>query len=378
MRRDAPSDPEDPPADRHAQGAAAPLVVRDDPPLAEGLVYVSDDMPGIRRRRAGRGFTFTLPGRGRITDAATIARIRKLAIPPAYTDVWICPDPNGHIQATGRDGRGRKQYRYHPRWVALRDATKFDRLAEFAEVLPLIRSRAAADTAKAGLGRAKVLATVVTLLETTLIRIGNDDYARQNDSYGLTTLRNEHVSVTGSELRFWFEGKSGKTWRLRIRDRRIARVVRTCQELPGQTIFQYLDEDGEPARVTSADVNAWLREVTGRDITAKDFRTWAGTVTAAGTLAARPPPQTATEAKRELKATMEQVAARLGNTASIARKSYVHPAVVEAYVAGALPGLYHAPSAQGPEGLSEAEVRTLAVLGSSAVSLAETLQVCAA
>ncbi|MFL5167024.1 MAG: DNA topoisomerase IB, partial [Microvirga sp.] len=246
-----------------------------------GLTYVSDEEPGIHRKKAGTGFTYVRPGGGKVEDEATLNRIRKLAVPPAYTDVWICAKANGHIQATGRDAKGRKQYRYHPDFRAIRESTKYEHMLEFAKALPAIREKIAEHMALPGLPREKVLATVVDLLEKTLIRVGNDDYAKQNKSYGLTTLKNQHVAVNGSELRFQFKGKSGKVWRLKVKDRRIARIVRACQDLPGQELFQYIDEDGERRDVTSSDVNDYLREITGRDVTAKDFRTWQGTVLAA-------------------------------------------------------------------------------------------------
>jgi DNA topoisomerase-1 len=303
---------------------------------AAGLTYVSDSEPGIRRRKAGRGFGFLGPDGRKVTDPATLARIRSLAIPPAYRDVWICPDPHGHIQATGRDARGRKQYRYHPRWRDVRDSTKYEHMLDFARALPALRQRIDADMRKPGLSRERVLATVVNLLENTLIRVGNDEYARQNKSYGLTTLRTRHVKVEGSELRFAFRGKSGKTWNLRLRDRRVARVVRACQELPGQNLFQYLDDEGERQTVTSADVNAYLKEATGTAVTAKDFRTWAGTLLAA--MALREFEQVDGEArtKKNVKAAIERVAARLGNTPTICRKCYVHPEIVAAYLDGGL------------------------------------------
>jgi DNA topoisomerase-1 len=315
---------------------AAPVV---DPRVAAedaGLLYVSDEQPGIARRRAGKGFTYRAPRGGAVRDAATLKRIRALAIPPAWTGVWICPHPEGHIQATGRDARGRKQYRYHPRWREVRDAAKYDRLLEFARLLPGIRDRVRADMAKGGLPREKVLATVVHLLETTLIRVGNDDYARQNSSYGLTTLQDRHVKVEGGELRFAFTGKAGKTWRLGLRDRRVARIVRACQDLPGQELFQYVDAAGETRDVTSADVNAYLREITGRDITAKDFRTWAGTVLAAIALREFEKVDSAAAAKRNIRQAIERVSARLGNTPTICRKCYVHPAVLDTYLEGEL------------------------------------------
>jgi DNA topoisomerase-1 len=310
-----------------------------DPPAAAeqaGLVYVSDEEPGIRRRRAGKGFTFRNPDGSPVRDVATLQRIRSLAIPPAYTDVWICPDPDGHLQATGRDARGRKQYRYHPRWREVRDGTKFNRMIEFGRALPIIRDRVAHDMARRGLPREKVLATIVNLLENTLIRIGNTSYSRDNDSYGLTTLQDEHVEIGNGGLRFEFKGKSGKTWRLKLRDRRVARIVKSCQDLPGQHLFQYLDDDGERHGVTSQDVNDYLREITGRDFTAKDFRTWAGTVLAAMALQEFEAFDTKAAAKRNLKSAIDRVAARLGNTPTICRKCYVHPDVLDCYLEGHL------------------------------------------
>lgn len=306
---------------------------------AAGLVYVSDEERGIRRERRGDTFEYYKPNGDKVTDEATLERIRKLAVPPAYVDVWICTKANGHLQATGRDARGRKQYRYHPQFRELRESTKYEHMLEFAKALPAIRTKLAEHMALRGLPREKVLATVVHLLETTLIRVGNDDYARDNKSYGLTTLRNPHVKVEGSELRFQFKGKSGKQWRLQVKDRRIAKIIRACQDLPGQRLFQYRDEAGEVREVTSADVNAYLREVTGRDVTAKDFRTWGGTVMAALALREFETADTqATQAtqKKNLKAAIEQVAGRLGNTPTICRKCYVHPEVLNAYVEGKL------------------------------------------
>jgi DNA topoisomerase-1 len=303
---------------------------------AAGLRYVSDTRPGITRHPKGDGFIYRDPDGELIKDEATLERIRSLAIPPAYTDVWICPFPSGHIQATGRDARGRKQYRYHPRWRETRDATKYEHMAEFAEVLPLIRARVAADLRRKELTREKVLATVVRLLETTLIRIGNDDYAKENGSFGLTTLRNKHVRVDGGTMRFAFKGKSGKTWKLGLQDRRVAKVVRECQDLPGQELFAWRDEDGTPHDVTSGDVNDYLREITGRDITAKDFRTWAGTVMAALALREFEAFDTQAAAKRNIRAAIEKVSARLGNTPTVCRKCYVHPDLLDGYMAGQL------------------------------------------
>jgi DNA topoisomerase-1 len=301
-----------------------------------GLVYVSDEQPGIRRRKAGKGFSYLKADGSAVKDPATLKRIRSLAIPPAYTDVWICPRANGHIQATGRDAKGRKQYRYHPRFREIRESTKYERMLEFARGLPAIREKVAEHMALRGLPREKVLATVVHLLETTLIRVGNEDYVKQNKSYGLTTLRNRHVEVNGSELRFDFKGKSGKTWKLKVKDRRIAKIIRALQELPGQDLFQYIDEDGERQTVTSADVNAYLREITGRDVTAKDFRTWSGTVLAAWALKEFEAFDSEAKAKKNIRAAIENVAGRLGNTPTICRKCYVHPELISSYVEGSL------------------------------------------
>src|SRR2546423_1625725 len=267
---------------------------------AAGLRYVSDASPGIRRKRAGKNFSYIgLDGKP-IHDQDELHRIRSLGIPPAWTDVWICPQPNGHIQATGRDAKGRKQYRYHPRWRAVRDETKYSRLIAFGEALPTIRARVEHDLGLPGLPREKVLATVVRLLETTLIRVGNEEYARQNRSYGLTTLRNRHVDVRGTELRFHFRGKSGKEHEVALHDRRLARVMRRLQELPGQELFQYVDEDGTRASIDSDDVNAYLREIAGEDFSAKDFRTWAGTVLCAVALRELDAASGEVEAKRNV------------------------------------------------------------------------------
>ncbi len=301
-----------------------------------GLRYVSDEQPGIRRRKAGKGFTYVKPGGSKVDDEATLKRIKTLAVPPAWTDVWICPHANGHIQATGRDAKGRKQYRYHARFREVRDGTKYEHMMAFAQALPAIRAKLKEHMALRGLPREKVLATVVHLLESTLIRVGNDDYVKQNKSYGLTTLRNKHVKVDGSELRFEFKGKSGKTWNLQVKDRRIAKIVRACQELPGQDLFQYIDEDGVQRDVTSADVNAYLKEITGKDITAKDFRTWAGTVLAALALKEFETFDTQAKAKKNVRAAIERVASKLGNTPTICRKCYIHPEIMSSYVEGSL------------------------------------------
>jgi DNA topoisomerase-1 len=257
-------------------------------------------------------------------------------VPPAWTEVWICPHANGHIQATGRDAKGRKQYRYHTRFREVRDGTKYEHMMAFAQALPAIRAKLKEHMALRGLPREKVLATVVNLLETTLIRVGNDDYVKQNKSYGLTTLRNKHVEVDGAALRFHFKGKSGKTWNLQVKDRRIAKIVRACQDLPGQELFQYVDEDGVQRDVTSADVNAYLKEITGTDISAKDFRTWAGTVLAAMALKEFETFDSDAKAKKNVRAAIEHVASKLGNTPTICRKCYIHPEIMSSYVEGSL------------------------------------------
>ena len=301
-----------------------------------GLRYVDDTMPGFTRRKSGTGFRYRDTKGAPIRDPETLARIRALAIPPAYTEVWICPRRNGHIQATGRDAKGRKQYRYHADFREARESTKFSRIMAFADALPGIRARVDADMGSRGLTRERVLATVVHLLETTLIRVGNDDYARTNKSYGLTTLRDPHVTIAGAEMKFRFKGKSGKTWDLSIKDRRVARIVKACQDLPGQELFQYLDEAGERRDVTSSDVNAYLREITGQEFTAKDFRTWAGTVLAALALKEFETFDSEAKAKKNVRAAIEEVAARLGNTPTICRKCYIHPQVVDCYLEGGL------------------------------------------
>jgi DNA topoisomerase-1 len=303
-----------------------------------GLRYASDARPGFTRRGAGTGFSYRDAEGATIRDRETLARIRALAIPPAWTDVWICQWPNGHLQASGRDARGRKQYRYHAAWQRRRGTDKFDRMLAFAEALPRIRRRCDADLAARGLPREKVLAAVVRLLELTLIRVGNDEYARLNRSFGLTTLRDRHARIDGSSVRFRFRGKSGRSHEVGLRDRRLAAVVRRCQELPGQELFQYVDEEGEVRDVASEDVNAYLREASGGDFTAKDFRTWAGTVLAYRALRALQPVTGERAAQRNVVEAIRQTADRLGNTPAVARGSYVHPAVLEAYLAGSIRG----------------------------------------
>jgi DNA topoisomerase-1 len=301
-----------------------------------GLRYVSDQSPGIRREKRGERFRYAGPGGAPVGDEATLARISALAIPPAWTDVWICARANGHIQATGRDARGRKQYRYHARWRAVRDEAKYGRMIGFGQALPAIRARCNEDLARPGLPREKVLATVVRLLETTLIRVGNEEYAKANKSFGLTTMRDNHVDIDGAAVKFSFRGKSGKRHEVGVRDRRLARVVRRCQELPGQDLFQYVDDDGQPQAIGSSDVNAYLREISGQDFTAKDFRTWAGTVLAALALQEFEEFDSDAQAKRNVVRAIESVSERLGNTPSICRKCYVHPAVIDAYADGTM------------------------------------------
>ncbi len=299
-----------------------------------GLRYVHADRPGITRHRAGKGFFYRDAKGERITDKGTIQRIKSLAIPPAYEDVWICPSANGHLQATGRDARGRKQYRYHPRWREVRDETKYEHMVAFGRALPGIRERVDADLRKHGLPKEKVVATIVRLLETTLIRIGNDQYAKENKSFGLTTMRDRHVDIEGSTVSFSFSGKSGVEQEIDLKDRRLAKIVKRCQDVPGQELFQYLDEDGKRQSVGSDDVNAYLKEITGEDFTAKDFRTWAGTMLAASALAGFEKFDSDTAAKSNVVEAIERVAARLGNTRTICRKCYVHPAVIDAYLEG--------------------------------------------
>ena len=303
---------------------------------AARLRYVTDSTPGIRRRRAGASFTYVGPSGRPLRDPDELRRIRALAVPPAWRDVWICRVANGHVQATGRDARGRKQYRYHPRWRATRDETKYGRMITFGEALPRIRARVEHDLALPDLPREKVLATVVKLMELTAIRVGNEEYAKANDSFGLTTLRDRHVEVDGDRLRFEFRGKSGKRHAIAITDRRLARIVKRCQDIPGYEIFQYLDDDGTRHSIGSADVNEYLREISGDEFTAKDFRTWAGTVLAAAALQEIGAAPTQTAAKRNLTQAITSVAAQLGNTPAICRKCYVHPALLDGYLGGTL------------------------------------------
>ncbi len=330
-----------------------------------GLRYVADQMPGITRERAGQSFRFRYPTGEIVLEPAVLKRIKALAIPPAWTDVWVCPDPCGHLQATGRDARRRKQFRYHARWREIRDETKYARMLAFGKALPRIRRRVEHDLSLPGLVREKVLAAVVRLLELSLIRVGNEEYAKENDSFGLTTMRDRHVDIEGSRLRFHFRGKSGKWHEVDIRDRRLAKIVKNCQELPGQELFQYVDADSARQKVSSEDVNAYLHEIAGEEFTAKDFRTWAGTVLAAMALREfsihspihSSPSQT--QVKKNVVAAVASVAKRLGNTVAVCRKCYIHPEVIGAYMDGTLakriphssphPLIHSSSSALGPE-----------------------------
>jgi DNA topoisomerase I len=301
-----------------------------------GLRYVSDTSPGIRRQARGQGFSYLGVDGQIIQDPAERQRIEALVIPPAWTDVWICPLPNGHLQATGRDEKGRKQYRYHPLWNEIRGQTKYDRILLFGEALPLIREQVEQDLRLPGLPRQKVLATIVRLLETTFIRVGNKEYARTNQSFGLTTLRDQHVKISGSTLRFQFRGKSGQDHRIDLQDRHLAKIVKQCRDIPGYELFQYLDENGQRQTVDSGDVNAYLREITQQEFTAKDFRTWGGTVLAAMTLNELGPCQSESESKKNIVQAVKEVARCLGNRPATCRKYYIHPGVLDSYLDGTL------------------------------------------
>ncbi len=325
---------------------------------AAGLRYVSDERPGLTRRRRGKGFVFLDTQSSVIRAEAELARIRSLAMPPAWTHVWICPYANGHIQATGRDAKGRKQYLYHPRWSEVRNETKFEKMLAFGAALPEIRRKVHEDLSRPGLSREKVLAAIVHLLETTLARVGNEEYARTNESFGLTTLRDPHVTVNGATLRFRFKGKSGIEHDIELHDRRLARIVKRCQDLPGQELFQYLDEDGTTRTVDSADINEYLRSVAQQDFTAKDFRTWAGTICAVYALKEIGAGGSATETKKNITQAVKQVAKQLGNTPTVCRKYYIHPAVLQAYGEGTLLSIFPAETTENswPDSLHPQEV----------------------
>ena len=299
-----------------------------------GLRYVTDAKPGIQRKKWGKSFRYMHPDGSPVKDPTVLARIKSLVIPPAWTDVWICPNANGHLQATGRDARKRKQSRYHPRWREVRDETKYERMRVFGEALPRMRKRVEADLALPGLPREKVLATIVRLLETTFIRVGNEEYARENGSYGLTTMRDKHADIKGSTVHFKFKGKSGKLHNIDVEDRRLARIVKKCQDVPGYELFQYIDADGSHRSVDASDVNDYLRDISGEPFTAKDFRTWAGTVLACTMLREFEVFESETQAKKNVVAAVKSVAERLGNTPAVCRKCYVHPAVIETYMGG--------------------------------------------
>jgi DNA topoisomerase I len=345
-----------PPTDRHDNASFA---------RAAGLIYTSDSQPGIRRLGRPRRFRY-VDARGKaITAEHCLARIKSLVIPPAWTDVWICANPQGHLQATGRDARGRKQYRYHPKWRDVRDTTKYGRMADFARALPLIRRRTESDLRRSGLPREKVLAAVVRLLEKTFIRVGNDEYARANRSFGLTTLRDGHVRFSRGTVRFIFRGKSGVAHELTLDDRRLARIVKQCRDLPGQELFQYVNEHGDVVDIGSADVNAYLHEITGRDFTSKDFRTWAGTVLAATLLRDCERGDSRKAANRNIVRAVDEVAKRLGNTRAVCRKCYVHPAVLDAYLDGTIAKLgphRSARAARAIGSLTESESAVLRLL----------------
>ncbi|MGB9107574.1 MAG: DNA topoisomerase IB [Telluria sp.] len=354
---------------RAADGDAIPNA---DPPTAAkaaGLRYVLDDRPGIRREPAregkdGQGGFRYLDARGDpVDDEATLKRIKSLAIPPAWQDVWICPQANGHLQATGRDARGRKQYRYHPKWREVRDEVKYERMIKFGKALPQIRKEVDRALGLPGLPREKVLATIVYLLEATMMRIGNDEYARENKSYGLTTLRNRHVKIDGSAVEFRFRGKSGVYHNVKVSDRRLARIIQRSRDLPGQDLFQYLDEDGETHTIGSSDVNDYLRGITGEEYTAKDFRTWSGTVLAAIALQEFEKFDSEAQAKKNVVRAIESVAEKLGNTPSVCRKCYVHPAVLDSYMDGTMvEGLLARAEEKLAEDLHELEPEEAAVL----------------
>jgi DNA topoisomerase-1 len=316
--------------------AAARLADSMESAKAGRLRYVTDNMPGIRRRKRGNGFVYITPDGKILRDADELQRFKSLAIPPAWRDVWICPLAHGHLQATGRDAKGRKQHRYHSRWRDVRDETKYDRMLEFGKILPAIRRKVAQDLDLPGLPREKVLATVVRLLETSMIRVGNAEYARQNNSFGLATLRSRHVNVSGSSIRFEFRGKSGVQHALDLNDRRLARIIKQCQDLPGHELFQYIGDDGGRYTIDSADVNDYLRQIGGEEFSSKDFRTWAGTVLAARALGEFHGDDSKAPLKKNILQAIEAVAKRLGNTKAVCRKCYIHPAVIDAYTDGSL------------------------------------------
>jgi len=310
---------------------------------AVGLRYVNDEKPGIQRKHVGEEFVYLDAKDNQVRDPEALERIKKLVIPPAWTEVWICPLPNGHLQATGRDAKGRKQYRYHPEWCRVRNQTKFDRMVRFGLAMPSIREQTDRHLQLRGLSREKVVATVVQLLEKTFIRVGNTEYAEKNSSFGLTTLRNRHIEISGTKLLFRFRGKSGVDHEIELNDRRLVRIVKHCRDLPGYELFQYLDEDGQRQAVDSKDVNDYLQEITGEDFTAKDFRTWAGTVQAYLELAELGTFSSQTEAKRNVAQAVKNVAKQLGNRPATCRKYYIHPTIIDTYMEGGLPPIIEQP-----------------------------------
>ncbi len=338
-----------------------------------GLRYVTDDSPGICRQHRGKGFIYIGVDGKRLTDQSEIKRINSLAIPPAWKDVWICPIANGHLQATGRDAKGRKQYRYHPHWCTVRSQTKFNRMIPFSIALPLIRERIDHDLALKGLPREKVLATAVRLLETTHIRIGNVEYAQENKTFGLTTLRNRHVQVSSTTIHFHFKGKSGVKHDIELCDRKLARIIKRCQDIPGYELFQYVDNEGQRRTIDSEDVNNYLREITGEDFTAKDFRTWAGTVLAARELKQMPPFESQTQAKKNVTQAIKAVAKELGNKPATSRKYYVHPVILDTYLEGTLGEMLeeysNSASDDSPHNLSSEECAVVAILERSLTDL---------
>ena len=327
------------PRQRKKPTPSEPIEIVTDPvesAKAAGLRYVTDQKPGIQRLKRGSAFRYVSPDGSPVKDPETLARIKSLVIPPAWQDVWICTQPNGHLQATGRDVRGRKQSRYHPHWREVRDETKYERMIQFGDALPVIRRQVDHDLARQGLPREKVLATIVRLMETTCIRVGNTEYAKENGSYGLTTMRNRHVAVHGATVTFDFKGKSGVHHTIDVENKRLARIVQQCADLPGYELFQFIDHDGNRHSIDAADVNEYLHTITGQHFTAKDFRTWAGTVLAAMLLREMDPYESQTQAKKNVIEAIKTVAERLGNTPSVCRKCYIHPAVLEHYFSGAM------------------------------------------
>lgn len=338
----------------------------------EGLRYVSDSAPGYKRKRSGTSFIYYDKDGKRISDPNIVKRIKSIGIPPAYESVWICPSANGHIQATGLDARGRKQYRYHPKWCELRDQTKYERILQFAAKLPRLRRRISKDIKRKALPRQKVLATIASLLDKTLIRVGNHEYAATNKSFGLTTLRRKHAAIKNGALRLEFTGKSGKRWNLQVDDKRIIGVVKRCAEIPGHDLFKYIDDGGSVCTISSGDVNEYIKAAMDDDFTAKDFRTWAGTVLAAAALVKCDPESTAAQTKRNVSAAIEMVARRLRNTPAICRKCYVHPEILGAYMSGDLVRMFdRQPSARFKRRyakLNASEIRVLALLEKRLIS----------